>query len=107
MIFEAARQMNVYPPSSWVKVDDTLVGIQEGKNAGAWTIGVTKTGNLVGLGENDLKNISSEELNKRMSNAEKEFRSNGADFVIESVAEIFPVINEIEQKIKSGIMPRI
>ena len=107
MIFEAARQMNVYPPSSWVKVDDTLVGIQEGKNAGAWTIGVTKTGNLVGLGENDLKNISSEELNKRISNAEKEFRSNGADFVIESVAEIIPVINEIEQKIKSGIMPRI
>ena len=33
MIFEAAKQLKVYPPSTWVKVDDTLVGIQEGKNA--------------------------------------------------------------------------
>lgn len=106
MIFETAKQLKVYPPHTWVKVDDTLVGIQEGKNAGAWTVGVTKTGNLVGLGEKEIKNVSPEELKKRTSNAEKIFKLNGADFVIESVAEIIPVIDEIEKRLKAGLRPR-
>lgn len=106
MIFEAAKQLKVYPPSTWVKVDDTLVGIQEGKNAGTWTIGVTKTGNLVGLSENELKKISPEELKKRISNAEKLFLQDGADFVIDSVADITHVLAEIEQRIKTGIKPK-
>lgn len=106
MLFEAAKQLKAYPPSTWVKVDDTLVGIQEGKNAGAWTIGVTKTGNLVGLSENELKEIPSEELKKRISKAENIFQSNGVDFVIETVAEITYVLAEIEQRIKTGIKPK-
>ncbi len=31
MIFEAAKQLNAYPPATWVKVDDTLIGIEEKK----------------------------------------------------------------------------
>lgn len=106
MIFEAAKQLKVYPPSTWVKVDDTLVGIQEGKNAGTWTIGVTKTGNLVGLSENELKTISPEELKIKISNGEKLFIEAGADFVIESVADIAQVLTEIENRIKTGIKPK-
>jgi phosphonoacetaldehyde hydrolase len=106
MIFEAAKQLKVYPPSTWVKVDDTLVGIQEGKNAGTWTIGVTKTGNLVGLSENQLKTISREELKERILNAEKLFLQDGADFVIDSVADIAQVLAEIEHRIKMGIKPK-
>lgn len=106
MIFEAAKQLKAFPPSSWVKVDDTLTGIEEGKNAGAWTIGVTKTGNLVGLGETELKATSPAELTKRISNAEKLFNLKGADFTATSVAEIIPILLEIEQRIKNGERPK-
>jgi len=33
--------------------------LKRGENAGAWNIEITKTGNLVGLGEKDLKSTSS------------------------------------------------
>ena len=106
MIFEAAKQLKVYPPSTWVKVDDTLVGIEEGKNAGAWTIGVTKTGNLVGLGDSELITTTPDELKKRISNTEKLFQLIGTDFIISSVADIVPVLNEIEERMKYGELPK-
>ena len=40
MLYECMRRLNVYPPSAVVKVGDTVVDIQEGKNAGAWSIGI-------------------------------------------------------------------
>lgn len=64
MIFESAKQLKAFPPSTWVKVDATLIGIGEVKYAEAWTIGVTKTGNLVGLGESELITTTPEELKK-------------------------------------------
>ena len=35
---------NVYPPAAVVKADDITAGIQEGRNSGAWTVGVYATG---------------------------------------------------------------
>ena len=93
-------------PATWVKVDDTLVGIEEGKNAGAWTIGVTKTGNLVGLGDSELITTTSDELNKRISNAEKLFQLIGTDYIISSVADIMPVLKDIEERMKYGEFPK-
>ena len=36
-------------PKSVIKVDDTVSGIEEGINAGCWTVGVYKYGNYVNL----------------------------------------------------------
>ena len=37
LIFECARRLNVFPLNHIIKVDDTIVGIQAGLNAGTWT----------------------------------------------------------------------
>ena len=49
MMFQGAIRLGVYPLSAFVKVGDTPSDIQEGRNAGAWTVGVTRTGNSIGL----------------------------------------------------------
>lgn len=59
MIFKATKQLKPYLASSWLKLMTRWQVLKRGENAGAWTIGVTKTGNLVGLGEKDLKSTSS------------------------------------------------
>lgn len=46
--YEAARQLDVYPMWSIVNVDNTAVGIESGRHAGCWRIGVTRSGNGVG-----------------------------------------------------------
>jgi phosphonoacetaldehyde hydrolase len=47
MIYENAISMKVYPLEAVVKVGDTISDIDEGLNAGTWTIGVSQTGNMV------------------------------------------------------------
>src|ERR1700722_11037194 len=49
MLMRNAQLLDVYPPAACVKIGDTVVDIEEGKNAGMWTIGLTRTGNLIGL----------------------------------------------------------
>src|SRR3990172_3610926 len=45
MCLRNAQQLGVYPMEACVKIGDTLPDIEEGLNAGMWTIGLAKTGN--------------------------------------------------------------
>jgi len=64
MLLRAMEEMRVFPPSCVVKVGDTEADIAEGLNAGAWTVGVTRTGNYVGL---DREQMASSPPNERVS----------------------------------------
>ena len=43
------------------KVDDTVVGIDEGLNAGCWTVGLAISGNEVGLSYEEWSSLSADE----------------------------------------------
>lgn len=105
LLFEAAKRMNVYPMRCIVKVDDTTVGIAAGRNAGSWTIGVTRTGNGVGMSAADLAAISAEEVASRCAVAEAKLKAAGAHYIIESVAEIRPVLQDIDKRLTEGEHP--
>jgi phosphonoacetaldehyde hydrolase len=95
MIFRAAEQLNVYPLSTVVVVDDTIVGIKAGLNAGAWTIGVTRTGNALGLSEAEVAQLAEADRDARVTEAATQFREAGAHQVIESVADLIPALDAI------------
>ena len=95
MIFRAAEQLNAYPMSRVVVVDDTPVGIEAGLNAGAWTVAVTRTGNSLGLSADEVARFDRAELAGKLEVAAESFRQVGAHHVIESVADLLPVLEEI------------
>ena len=97
LIFECAKRLNVYPTSRIVKVDDTIVGVQAGKNAGAWSVGVARSGNLVGLGETELNGLETRRADAMVEDAGKKLICAGAHFVIDSVAELPQVIERINE----------
>jgi len=105
LLFEAAKRMNVYPMWHIVKVDDTPVGIQAGRNAGCWTVGVTRTGNGVGLSVEETQSLPPELLARRCNTAEAKLRSAGAHYVIESIAHLRPVLLDIEDRLNQGHHP--
>lgn len=105
LLFEAAKRLDVFPLWHFVKVDDTVVGIEAGRNAGCWTIGVTRTGNAVGLSEDELSALSGDEVRQRCDAAKEKFTLAGAHFVIESVADVLGVLDEIEQRLANGDVP--
>ena len=71
MLYECMRKLDVYPPRAVVKVGDTITDIYEGKNAGAWSVGILTGSNLLGLREEEYDHMTEEELAER----KKETRS--------------------------------
>ncbi len=67
-------------------VDDSMAGIQAGKNAGCISVAVTTTGNPFGKSLMQFQQMNATEVAKRHQQAESEFYSIGADLVVESVA---------------------
>ncbi len=105
LLYEIAKRLEVYPLWSMIKVDDTPVGIEAGRNAGCWTVAITRTGNCVGLSEEEVDALSTEELQEKCQAAEERFNAAGAHIVIESVADIVAVVHEIEARMARGEMP--
>ncbi len=88
MNFLAAQQLGVYPMDRILVVDDTPIGIEAGLNAGAITVGVTKTGNSLGLSESEVSQLSPADLQSRLAMIESDFRAVGAHFTIQTVADL-------------------
>lgn len=105
LIYEAARRMAVYPLWAMVKVDDTPVGIEAGRNAGCWTIGVTRTGNCVGLSRDEWAALSADEQQQRLAIAEGKLRAAGAHAIVESVTDIRPALEHFSAELASGKFP--
>jgi phosphonoacetaldehyde hydrolase len=107
MCMEALHRLNAFPAWTCVKVDDTPVGILAGKHAGAWTVAVVKTGNQLGLSATEVAALDEEELEDRLEPIRSEFVELGADYVVDSVAELPAVIEKIGHRSDSGQMPLI
>jgi phosphonoacetaldehyde hydrolase len=105
MMYKTFLELGVYPASSVVKVDDTEVGIAEGLNAGCWTVGVAVTGNVFGLSLGETQALSSTEYSARRQRAAARLSSAGAHVVIDSVAELVPVIQDFDGRLLRGERP--
>lgn len=97
LIWENLKRLDRFPASHAVKVDDTPVGIQAGKNAGCITVAICKSGNEMGLKESELEKLTSSELESRLTAIRRKFKDLGADYCIDSVADLPPLIKRIEQ----------
>lgn len=96
MIYHAAEQLGVYPMSEIVVVDDTVPGIEAARNAGAWAVAVTRTGNSLGLSLEELVRLDPVDLQSRLKTAETLFRNASADYVLESAADLPGVLDQIQ-----------
>jgi phosphonoacetaldehyde hydrolase len=105
MIYEAAARLQVYPLWTFVKVGDTPSDIDEGYNAGTWTVGVADTGNMIGLSLEDFHALSPIDREERSQAARKKLEDAGAQFVIGGVSELGQTLAEIEQRMAQGWRP--
>jgi phosphonoacetaldehyde hydrolase len=105
MAVKAAMDLNIYPFEAVVKIGDTVTDIEEGLNAGMWTIGITRTGNEVGLSEEEAEVMHPEQLGALVSKAEQKLLQAGAHYVADGVADILPIIEEINLRLAEGERP--
>jgi len=106
MMWKALVELGAWPGRACVKVDDAVVGIGEGLEVGAWTIGLSASGNGVGLDASALAMLPAAERKARIETAARALLEAGAHYVVESVAHLGPVLAEIEARIERGETPR-
>jgi phosphonoacetaldehyde hydrolase len=106
MCYRNAILLGAYPLWRCIKIGDTPADIAEGINAGMWTIGITSTGNEVGLSRNDWEALQPEEQTKRERHATRRLTQAGAHFTAPSLAECTAILDEIELRLAKGEMPR-
>jgi phosphonoacetaldehyde hydrolase len=102
MIWKALVELDAWPAQACVKVDDSTLGIEEGRWAGCWTIGVAASGNGVGLGLADFQALQPEDRAARVAASAEALKAAGADYVIDTVADIRPVLDKIAARIGAG-----
>jgi phosphonoacetaldehyde hydrolase len=88
-----------------VKVDDTLPGIEEGLNAGMWTVGFAISGNEVGLSLAQWKKLPKAEKERLRVRAYTRMHQCGAHYVVDSIADLMPCIDDIQARIRRGERP--
>jgi phosphonoacetaldehyde hydrolase len=105
MCLQNAINLQIYPMEAMVKIGDTLPDIEEGLNAGMWTVGLAKTGNEMGLTEQEIAALDPETRNARLARAYKRMYQTGAHYVVDSVAQVPPLLDEINVRLARGERP--
>ncbi|MEZ4733175.1 MAG: phosphonoacetaldehyde hydrolase [Caldilineaceae bacterium] len=100
MIYRTMEALNVYPPQAVMKIGDTVVDVEDGLNAGVWTIAVAQTGNEVGLQEAEWLALDATARDVLLRQARAKLQAAGAHFVIDSVAELPSVVAAINQRLQ-------
>jgi phosphonoacetaldehyde hydrolase len=105
MAFHAARQLDVYPMKTFVKVGDTTKDIDEAHAAGMWAVSVVCTGNEVGLSQEALERLSAVERDAVIFAARARLAASGPHYLIDSAADLIPIVDEITARLARGDRP--
>ena len=96
MIQQTMENLGIMNPKQIIKIDDTEIGIEEGKLAGCLTVGVARWSINMGIITiDDAYGLSIYEIQDQLKNSRKILRDSGADYVIDTLDELPRIIEEI------------
>jgi phosphonoacetaldehyde hydrolase len=102
---KALAELGVYPVEAAVKIGDTVVDIEEGLNGGMWSVGLAVSGNEVGLGLAEWQALPAREQQALRHAAAARLAAAGAHYVIDSIADIAPVLDDIDRRLAQAEKP--
>ena len=105
MALQALIKLSISPVQSVVKIGDTAVDIEEGLNGGMWSVGVAVTGNEVGLPFAELNSLPADDKRAVTAKATETLLAAGAHYVVDSLVDIMPVLDSIEERLAAGEKP--
>ncbi len=97
--------LGVSPVEACVKVDDTRPGIEEGLNAGMWTIGLAVSGNEIGLPLARWKELPSGDRARMRDAAYVRMHQCGAHYVVDDITGVAACLDDIEARLARGERP--
>jgi len=106
MLYQNLCNLGAYPIESVVKVDDTNSGVGEGLSAGCWSVGVAGYSNYTDVDSLEQWAVMDEpEKEQRRQQSRDKLLTSNAHYVIDSIAQLPLVIDDIESRMKNGERP--
>jgi phosphonoacetaldehyde hydrolase len=105
MIFRIMEALGIFPPSAVVKVGDTVPDIAEGLSADAWSVGVVRSSSEVGCTIQEWAGLPLPEQQRRLVSCRAKLLAAGAHGVIDTLAELPGVLDELDARIEHGEKP--
>ena len=106
MIFQNLINLEIMNVKEAVKIGDTIVDIEEGRNAGVWSVGVIEGSSLSGLSEEEFNSLSAEEKKELRLKVKNEYFKAGAHYTIDNLSEIFNIIELINIRLGKNTTDR-
>jgi phosphonoacetaldehyde hydrolase len=106
MVFKNLDLMNISDVRSVVKCDDTISGIGEAMNAGCWGVGLVRYSNYMNINTlEEEATLSEADIAARMAKTRKILEQAGAHYVIDSLADLPEVLDDINARLARGEKP--
>ena len=105
MLLANVSALGVTSVQSCVAVDDSPSGLEAARRSGMWAVGISVSGNEVGLSLADWQSLGDAEQDQARSNAMQKLADAGAHYVIDTVADLLPVIAQIDKRLQAGELP--
>lgn len=105
MALRCVIELGISPVEACVKIGDTVLDVEEGLNAGMWTIALTDTGNEVGVPLADWRLMPEDRRAALRAPALQRLRRSGAHYVAGSLPDALPLLDEIEARLARGERP--
>ena len=102
MIYRCMEALAVYPPSAVITIGDTLPDVESGMNAGTWSVGISKTGNMLGLSREIAESKTEQEIRPSIEAATTTMQQHGADMVVDSFSDCLTAIEEFERRLATN-----
>lgn len=105
MCWQNCAELGVFPPEAVVKAGDTVADIEEGLNAGCWTVGLIESSSGVGLTLAQRQAIPRGELARLDAAQAEKLLAAGAHFVIAGIRDLPLLCEKINGLLAEGRTP--
>lgn len=105
MALRCVIDLSISPVEACVKIGDTVVDVEEGLNAGMWSIGLTDTGNEIGLPQAEWEALPADRRDALRRAAADRLARAGAHYVVRSLADAVPLLDLIDARLARGEKP--
>jgi phosphonoacetaldehyde hydrolase len=105
MVYKVMQKLGVYPAASVLKVGDTVLDIEEGLNAGVWSVGVCDSSSETGLTLPEWKALSGNDQAAAIARSKERLEQAGAHAVIASLSELPALVKTFNSRLANGERP--
>lgn len=105
MALQNVIELGIDDVAACIKVDDSAPGIEEGRRAGMWSVGLSLSGNESGLTLEQFRQADDAARATARQRASAGLAAAGAHYVIDTIADLPALVLQIEARLARGERP--